>query len=48
MNSMIETPLIVPIKVLQMHAASLGLPMATIKDKIKCQSHYINFKAQHN
>lgn len=48
MNSMIETPLIIPIKVLQQYAASRKLPMATIKDKIKCQSHYINFNSKFN
>lgn len=45
---MINIPLVVPIKVLQQYAASQKLPFATLADKVKTQSNYINYQSPKN
>lgn len=45
---MLNIPLVVHIHVLQQYAAFMKFPFATMRDKIMCQSHYINYTSKFN
>lgn len=47
-NSMIDAPMVVHPNVLQQFAAAHRMPFATVHDKIKAQTQYINYCSKHN
>lgn len=49
MNCMLNIPFIVQMYVLQQYAASQKkMPFATLEDKVKAHSNYINLQSQYN